>query len=114
MADPATDAAIATRWPERWAKANNPALRNRSKARQQIRKAYAFALEFDAFVAAHPNAKCGNCQHFEPIPHSNKGQFHCSIESDFYGYVIAKADGVCIKHKAVEARMDKGAEHGLV
>lgn len=100
MSDPATDAAIAERWPDRWAKANDPAKRNRSKARQQIRKAYADALAYDAFVLANPTARCGNCEHFEKVPHDTKGQWHCSIESDFHGYAIAKADGICTKWKA--------------
>lgn len=102
MSDPATDAAIAKLWPDRWAKANDPTKRNRSKARQQLRKAYANALAFDAFVAANPNARCGNCKHFEKVPHDSKGLWHCSIESDFHGYAITYDGNRCIKWKATQ------------
>ena len=98
MADPQTDAAIAAKWPEAWAKANNPNLRNRSKARQQIRQRYRLSLEFAAFKQANPQAQCGNCKHFERMPHDTR--MHCSIESDFYGYQIAVAGGLCVKWKA--------------
>ena len=101
MADPQTDAAIAALWPEAWAKANNPALRNRSKARQQIRQRYKFHLEMDALQKAKPHARCGVCKHYEPVPHSSGGKFHCSIESDFHGYQITTPDNLCLKFKGI-------------
>jgi hypothetical protein len=99
---PETDAAIAARWPEKWAKANDATLRGRSKARQKLRQQYAYTLEFEAFVAANPNAKCGNCEHFGRVPDSQKRC--CDLDSDFYGYAITKADGACVRHKLTEAQ----------
>ena len=95
MADPETDAAIAAKWPDAWARANDPTRRGRSKARQQLRQRYRASLEFDAFRQANPEAQCGNCSHFAPMPFDSKGQMHCSAKSDFHGYQIATADGVC-------------------
>jgi hypothetical protein len=100
MADPETDAAIAAKWPEQWARANNPALRNRSKARQQIRQRYRLAQAFDAFKQANPDARCGNCGSFKPMPNDAKGAMHCEAESDFYGYQLANANGLCVKWSA--------------
>jgi len=98
VADPQTDAAIAAKWPEEWAKANDPTLRGRSKARGKLRKEYAYFLAIDALLARQPNACCATCDNFEPVPHSSK--MHCSAESDFYGYQIASPDGLCTKWRA--------------
>ena len=95
MADPETDAAIAAKWPDAWAKANDPSRRNRSKARQQIRQRYRLSLEFAAFKQANPDARCGNCDSFGPMPHDSR--MMCGAESDFHGYAIATADGLCMK-----------------
>lgn len=103
MADPQTDAAIAELWPEAWARANDPNLRNRSKARQQIRQRYKFHLAMEAFQKAKPHARCGVCEHYEPVPHSSSGKFHCSLGSDFYGYSIAKPDGLCLHFEDAQA-----------
>jgi hypothetical protein len=97
MADPETDAAIAAKWPDAWAKANDPTLRNRSKARQQIRQRYRASLSFDAFKQANPSAQCGNCTNYLPMPHDSR--MMCAAESDFHGYAVAKPDGLCMKWK---------------
>lgn len=99
MADPVTDALIAELWPEKWAKANDPTRRNNSKRRQQLRQAYALSLEMESLLSRHPDARCGTCEHFELMPHDRTGQHHCAAESDFYGYVLASADNLCLKYK---------------
>ena len=98
MADPATDAAIAIRFPSEWARANDTRLRNRSKARQQLRQRYRIALEMDALRAANPHAKCANC--------SNRGSWNgkmiCDLDSDFGGYAITDPASLCVRWKAEE------------
>lgn len=101
MADPATDALIAKLWPIDWAKANDPTRRNNSKRRQQLRQAYAYHLRMQALQSAEPDARCGTCEHFELMPEDRTGQHHCSAESDFYGYVLASADNLCLKYKKI-------------
>jgi hypothetical protein len=99
MADPVTDAKIAELWPREWAKANDPTRRGNSKRRQQLRQAYARTLEMEQLLLRQPDARCGTCEHFELIPRDRTGQHHCSAESDFYGYVHASADNLCLKYK---------------
>jgi hypothetical protein len=98
MADPETDAAIAAKWPVEWAKANNPALRRRSKARQKLRQRFAYGKQIEALLSRNPTAACANCDNFERVPNSDK--MHCSAESDFYGYQIASPRGLCLKWRA--------------
>jgi len=98
VSDAATDAAIAAKWPDAWMKANDPARRNRSKARQQIRQRYAHAMAFEVFVAANPQARCANCdnagsRHFETRP-------ICELDSDFHGYQPVDPDHRCARWRA--------------
>lgn len=95
MSDPLTDAAIADRWPERWAQANAPTRRNRSKARQQLRKRYAQTLAHEAFVEANPGARCASCDHCRRRALS--AGLMCLLDSDFYGDRIVNADDVCTR-----------------
>ena len=95
MSDPATDAQIAASWPDRWARANDPSLRNRSKARNNLRKAFAYALRVDAIREANPDARCATCKHYEQMPHGERK--HCSIERDFHGYLMTAPDSLCDK-----------------
>lgn len=95
--DPATDAAIAALWPAAWAKANDPTRPKRGKARGKLRARYRLHLAFGEFKRANPTASCGNCAHFERMPNDSKGRMHCAAESDFYGYQIAVAGGLCMK-----------------
>jgi hypothetical protein len=103
MADPQTDAKIAALWPAQWAKANDPTLRRRSKARHNLRAAYDARLKFDAFKAAHPNARCGNCVSFKKMPDDSKSRSMCEFDSDFHGYTIATADGLCTHWRGAPA-----------
>jgi hypothetical protein len=89
------DAAIAAAWPDRWAKANadRPGA---SKRRNNLRKVWRAHLSHSAFVAANPDARCGNCANFKQMLFSEK--HYCELDSDFHGYAITQADGVCIRH----------------
>ena len=100
MSDPVTDAAIAAKWPERWAKANNPSLPYRSKARQQLRKRYAVALEHKAFVASNPEARCSSCDHGEPY----RDDLSCQLDSDFHGYQIVHPEYVCTRWEPAQGQ----------
>lgn len=90
------DAAIARRFPEEWRRANDPAKRNRSKARNNLRRRYRAAMEFDDFVLANPRAKCGNCANLLRNPGSLTGTY-CDLDSDFHGYMRASEDGLCVR-----------------
>lgn len=98
MSDPATDLAIAAAWPGRWAKANDPSLPGRSKARQKLRQRYAQALKREAFIEANPHARCSSCAH------SGGRQFTdalvCELDSDFHGYSVTPPDYVCTRWSA--------------
>ena len=97
MADEVTDAQIAAAWPERWQRANDPNLGNRSKARQQLRKAWRLSQEFASFKTANPKANCGNCQYLAITPHTKK--MHCELDSDFHGYQLVQDEtSVCTRH----------------
>lgn len=95
------DAALAAAWPARWAKAND-SRPGASKRRNNLRKAWRAHLAFVAFKAANPEACCGNCDSFKPMPHDSRMQ--CEAESDFYGYQIVTADGVCTKWGALRVK----------
>ena len=97
----ATDAAIAEHWPAQWAKANNPVLRNRSKARNNLRRQWRLAQEHQAFVAANPEAKCGNCAHCS-TQHYKKP--YCELDSDFHGYQLVELQDVCTRWEALRAK----------
>lgn len=88
------DSTIAAAWPERWAKAND-GRPGASKRRNKLRGYWRLHHAFETFKVANPNARCGNCDSFKPIPHNNK--MHCEAESDFYGYQTVKVDGLCMK-----------------
>jgi hypothetical protein len=97
------DAAIAARWPGKWAHANDPKLRSRSKARNNLRKAYRAAVELDAFVAANPNANCGNCDNRLVNPTPGLTGLFCALGSDFHGYQRTDATRVCAKYRGAAA-----------
>ena len=98
MADPQTDAKIAAMWPKQWARANDSSLRNRSKARQQIRQRFALANKHSAFVAANPEARCGNCEHQSFTHHTQKAR--CDLDSDFHGDQLVSLQDVCTRWRA--------------
>lgn len=95
LAKPDIDAAIAATWPARWAKANDPTRRNRSKARNNLRKAYAHKVEHDRFVASNPSAACANCAHKWQPPHTIV--LACQLDSDFHGYQTVSPIHVCTR-----------------
>ncbi len=44
-------------------------------------------------------ASCGTCKHFSPYPGPGKdGQHICEMTSDYQGYTMATADGLCVDH----------------
>jgi hypothetical protein len=93
------DHEIAAAWPDKWARANNPALRSRSKARNNLRKSWRGHKEWLAFKAANPTAACANCRYNTPMP--NDGRSTCDVGSDFHGYsMIRDVSSVCTEHKA--------------
>lgn len=90
------DAKIAKAWPNRWAKANDPNLRGRSKARQQLRRAWRRKLEFEAFKAANPDMSCFNCQHREKNPTTMpEFDWHCAMGQDGPWYSPITEDRPC-------------------
>lgn len=91
MADEATDAAIAKRFPGEWRRANDPNYRNRSKARQKLRRRFKYELEREAFSEANPDAACIDCIH----RYDWNNRLTCSIENDFHGYQIVEAGHFC-------------------
>lgn len=97
MADAATDAAIAARWPDAWARANDTSLPRRSKARQQLRMRYKHAVALEEFRAANPTARCGNCAHGDRDPTPGIRGLSCELDSDFHGYAMVHPDSVCTR-----------------
>lgn len=93
------DAEIAATWPSRWAKAN-AARPGASKRRNVLRRAFAGFKADLAFKVANPNARCGNCRHYKPLPFASKRHtHHCEIESDFAGYSCTTVNHVCVRWK---------------
>ena len=84
---------IAAEWPARWAKAN--AARNGSKARNSLRKEFRAHLKRDELRAA--GASCATCRCFQRGKPYVGASFDgwCERDSDFHGYAVAKADGIC-------------------
>jgi hypothetical protein len=94
--DIATDTQIAQFYPAEWARANDPRLSNRSKARNNLRRRYRLVQEHMAFVAANPEARCSGCAHSNLNPSSIKGLV-CDLNSDFHGYQMVSPDDVCTR-----------------
>lgn len=49
-------------------------------------------------------ASCGSCLHWERLPYFSGrvpgvGTHHCSIDSDFHGYVLREASDICDRYK---------------
>lgn len=90
------DGDIANAWPDRWAKAN-AARPGASKRRNNLRKAWKSHVEWQDFMSAHPNARCGNCTNFQTQT-SPSSRTICLADSDFYGDAIAKSDTLaCVR-----------------
>lgn len=99
-ADGYSDGDIARDWPDRWERANNPTLRGRSKARNNLRKAYrGWRAQID-FMRANPTASCLNCQHRKQMPLDTR--FHCELDSDFHGYAVLASNNPCVRHQFMD------------
>lgn len=85
------DLLAAATFPREWAKANSKP-RNRSKARSNLRKRV--VAHFRIIELRKSGASCGSCEHFAAYPH-HPGRMICELGSDFQGYQIATADGIC-------------------
>jgi hypothetical protein len=71
----------------------------RRRARKRERDRLAYEAEIKPLREA--GAKCGNCQSFQRGSNINIGadKHYCAAESDFEGYVITTADGLCLLHR---------------
>jgi hypothetical protein len=67
--------------------------KHRQRARRAERDAQALAVLRDE------GARCGNCSSFERYPLDRK-RFICDLHSDFHGYQMATADGLCLRWDA--------------
>lgn len=67
-----------------------------TKKRQQLRKRAEQQVIFDRLFAA--GRSCASCRHFEFTSAINKTT--CAMGSDFYGYQIETADGLCVDWSA--------------
>jgi hypothetical protein len=88
------DAEIAQAWPKLWEKANIGT--KTSKRRKKLRQRWLGERAHEAFANANPEAKCGNCLHFGTMPPGLKGNC-CNLDCDYYGYTVAKPDGLCTR-----------------
>jgi hypothetical protein len=93
MMETPRDALAAQLFPKEWAAVAAKA--GASKKRQQLRQR---AEHVDAVNALRAKgASCASCVGFRPTPSAAGLKFahHCTAESDFHGYVEARADGLC-------------------
>jgi hypothetical protein len=81
-------------FPKEWARV--VLMAGATKKRQQLRKRAEQQVIFDQFLAA--GRSCASCCHFEFADAVNK--MTCAMGSDFYGYQIAKANGLCLDWSA--------------
>lgn len=91
------DAQIAARLPKEWAKENDPTLRNRSKARNNLRKRYKALIALEDLKAKHPEADCSNCVNASPW--GPEQVMSCDLDSDFHGYRPITPEHVCYRWK---------------
>lgn len=91
------DEAIAIRFPLEWARANDPAKRGRSKARNNLRRRYRAIVELETFVSGNPSASCVSCVHSTSDPTPGIRGLTCDLDSDFHGYQMVRADHVCAR-----------------
>lgn len=71
--------------------------RKAQRARYRERKRQQYAAVIAELRAK--GASCKNCRSFKPRPgpqtQPGPRQMICAVHSDFYGYVLAKPDGIC-------------------
>ena len=102
------DGAIAEAWPERWRKAND-ARPWASKRRNNLRRAWKVYRAHQAFVAANPAARCGDCQHMKRVPYrtsADRDANYCELDSDFHGYQITDPASVCTRWEQLRAHLE--------
>jgi hypothetical protein len=73
----------------------------RRRARKRERDRIAYEAEMNPLRDA--GASCGSCASFKRGSNVTIGadKHYCAAESDFEGYVIVRADGLCPKHRAL-------------
>lgn len=77
----------------------SPGERRRRKAKRQ-RQAAEYAKALAAVRAV--GGCCGNCQHYERVPlpdREYRGKRHCSLDSDWEGYVMTRPEQACPRWK---------------
>lgn len=81
-------------FPQQWAWANAKPT-GRSRARRNLRQRVVGELKMRELRAA--GCSCATCENFAPMPgpSSGNGKMICELGSDFHGYQIATADGLC-------------------
>ena len=68
------------------------------KLRRRVKRMErAFAYQMALAPLRDAGKRCGTCQHYERTPY-DRTTHHCSIDSDFSGYTIVKADHLCLVH----------------
>jgi len=68
------------------------------KRREQSRRTRRVA-EYKAAIETLPvGACCGGCSHWRATPY-DENKWHCSVESDSFGYAIRSSVDVCPKFK---------------
>lgn len=80
-------------FPREWARVATAS--GASKARQKLRQRAEAEVQLRALRAT--GASCVNCSSYERRPMGK--EMRCAAESDFYGDVIAKPDGLCLLHR---------------
>lgn len=97
MSDSRSDLAAA-RFPDEWRKWSALTGKAASKRRQQLRKAAEEAVIMDGLQAS--GASCATCVGF--VREGPCGSY-CSADSDFHGYMLAQASGLCVRWKVANA-----------
>ena len=92
------DALAAKIFPEKWAHA----LTRRGKSGRNLRSKLRMRAEYerDMIPLRAAGHSCATCRNFQKGPPGIDGMT-CAAESDFRGYVLATADGLCPKWKPV-------------
>ena len=93
------DALAAKHFPDEWADAKD--LLGGSKRLQKLRQRGEYMERTAALRAS--GASCANCRSFNTRPVFGLNmKATCDAQSDFYGYVEARPDGLCVRWKLRE------------
>lgn len=90
------DALAAKMFPAEWARVAN--VTGATNARQKLRRRAEDAVKLRELRAT--GASCATCSSFQSASgmHLSIANY-CAAESDFHGYVEAKAGGLCLHHR---------------